>query len=240
MEQIKHVEPRAGAFKHDLLTSLSVAGLHGHPTTQTSLMRLTALITARYNWRVEEVNIGHAELGGLWSVNDGTVKREMKRLPEMGVLTCVRPGVRGRVGAYRLNYRQIYEMSQPVLAAVGPDFEDRMMEVSGARTVVRVDFQTPAPQVMPKPALPPQTLAGVWGAVRRRLKAEHPAIFDSWFAKLVQEACSDHALTLRAPNGIFSRYIETHFAVKLAAAVDAEMPTPDGAPRQISLISTQP
>jgi len=236
VEQIKHVGPRAGALKYDLLTALSVAGLHGHPTTQTSLMRLTALITARYNWRVEEVSIGHAELARLWAVNDRTVKREMKRLLEMGVLTCVRPGVRGRVGAYRLNYRRIYEMSQPVWAAVGPDFEDRMMEMSGARTVVQVNFQTP----VPKPALVTETPAGTWGAVRRRLKAEHPAIFESWFAKLVQEACGDHTLTLRAPNGFVSRYIETHFATKLAMAVDAEMPTPDGAPRHISLISTQP
>ena len=80
MEQIKRVGPNAGALKYDLLTALSVAGLHGTPTEQTSLMRLTALITARYNWRLEEVSVGQDELARLWAVNLRTVKREMKRL----------------------------------------------------------------------------------------------------------------------------------------------------------------
>lgn len=231
MEQIKRVGPKAGALKYDLLTALSVAGLHGTPTEQTSLMRLTALITARYNWRIEEVSVGHEELARLWAVNDRTVKREMKRLMQMGVLTCIRPGVRGRVGAYRLNYARIYAFSRGCWASVGPDFEDRMCEVSGERTVVKVDFQTPAE----KPRLVVAEACGTWGAVRRRLLAAHPALFESWFAKLVQEAKDDHSLTLRAPGSFVSRYIETHLADILARAVDAEMPTPDGAPRLIRI-----
>lgn len=232
MEQVKRVGPRAGALKYDLLTALTVTGLHGTPTEQTSLMRLCALITARYNWRIEEVSVGHAELARLWAVNDRTVKREMKRLMQMGVLTCIRPGVRGRVGAYRLNYRRIYEMSRPHWIMVGPDFEDRMIEVSGERTVVRVDFQQPKPAV---PHLVSDTGQGTWGAVRRRLQSEHPALFESWFAKLVQADLGPDTLTLRAPNGFVSRYIETHFAQMLANAVAAEMPTPDGRPRRITL-----
>ncbi|WP_432816563.1 hypothetical protein [Sulfitobacter sp. JB4-11] len=171
MEQVKRVGPRAGALKYDLLTALTVTGLHGTPTEQTSLMRLCALITARYNWRIEEVSVGHAELARLWAVNDRTVKREMKRLMQMGVLTCIRPGVRGRVGAYRLNYRRIYEMSRPHWIMVGPDFEDRMIEVSGERTVVRVDFQQPKPAV---PHLVSDTGQGTWGAVRRMVAIGTP------------------------------------------------------------------
>ena len=98
MEQIKRIGPKAGSLKYDLLTALSVAGLHGSPTEQTSLMRLNALITARYNWRLEEVSVGQVELARLWSINERTVKREMKRLIGMGILSCIRPGVRGRVG----------------------------------------------------------------------------------------------------------------------------------------------
>lgn len=232
MEQTKHLGPRAGSLKYDLLTALSVMGLHGNPTEQTSLMRLIILITARYNWRLEEVSIGHVEMARLWAVNTRTVKREMKRLQAMGVIVCIRPGVRGRVGAYRLNYRRIYEMSRPSWAAVGFDYEDRMMDIAGERTVVRVDFQKPT-------LAAPDDLAlmgtGTWGAVRRRLKAENPGLFESWFCKLVQESVSEHTLTLRAPNGFVSRYIETHFGAKLARAIDAEMPTLDGAPRKIIL-----
>lgn len=234
MEQIKRVGPNAGALKYDLLTALTVMGLHGTPTEQTSLMRLTLLITARYNWRIEEVSVGHTELARLWAVNQRTVKREMKRLLDMGVVTCVRPGVRGRVGAYRLNYRRIYEASRGCWAAVGVDFEDRMIVVSGEKTIVRVDFSQPKG---PQPQLVQTQAGGTWGAVRRRLQAEQPEIFENWFAKLVQHESSDTALVLRAPNGFVSRYIETHFAEMLAAAVAFEMPTLDGRPRQITLIT---
>lgn len=234
MEQLKRVGPRAGSLKYDVLTAINVAGLHGSPTEQTSLMRLSLLITARYNWRIEEVSVGHAELARLWAVNERTVKREMKRLMSMGVLICLRPGVRGRVGAYRLNYRRIYEFSRSCWAAVGPDFEDRMKEVAGERTVVKVDFQA-APTSTPR--APASESAGTWGAVRRRLKAEEPALFESWFAKLVQDGAGTHWITLRAPNGFVSRYIETHFSTLLTRAIEAEMPTPDGAPREIRIVS---
>lgn len=234
MEHLKRVGPKAGGLKYDLLTALNVTGLHGSPTEQTSLMRLAALITARYNWRIEEVSVGHAELARLWGVNERTVKREMKRLLGMGVVTCIRPGVRGRVGAYRLNYARIYELSRPLWPSVGSDFEDRMIEVSGERTVVAVNFQ---PAEAPKPRLVAERGTGTWGAVRRRLQAEHPALFESWFAKLVQERAGDHELTLRAPNGFVSRYIETHFGQMLALVIDAEMPTPDGLPRKVMIIS---
>lgn len=232
VQQTKRVGPSAGVLKYDLLTALSILGLHGTPTEQTSLMRLCALITARYNWRVEEVSVGHAELARLWAVNERTVKREMKRLMQMGVITCFRPGVRGRVGAYRLNYRRIYELSRPCWQAVGPDFEDRMVHVCGERTVVKVDFQS---VTAPRPA--PTTPDGTWGAVRRRLQSEHPAVFESWFAKLTVAGTSENAITLQAPNGFVSRYIETHFNALLAAAVNAEMPTVDGRPRNITLTS---
>jgi hypothetical protein len=93
LEQIKRSRLYTGALKYDLLTALNIMGLHGTPTEQTSLTRLMVLITARYNWRVEEVSIGHIEMARLWAVNDRTVKREMKRLLQMGVLICIRPGV---------------------------------------------------------------------------------------------------------------------------------------------------
>ena len=233
MEHKKRVGPQAASLKYDLLTALTVSGLHGSPTEQTSLMRLTALITARYNWRLEEVSIGQAELARLWAVNERTVKREMKRLLGMGVLSCTRPGVRGRVGAYRLNYRRIYELSRGVWLSVGPDFEDRMIELSGEKTVVTVNFSNRSTADTNGPLEPVQ--AGSWAAVRRRLKAEDPAVFESWFAKLAEVARTDQSLTLRTPSAFASRYIETHFATKLARAVEAEMPTPLGHPRRIIL-----
>ena len=117
VELKKLTGPQAGSLKYDLLTALGVAGLHGSPTVQTSLMRLSAMVTARYNWRLDEISIGQAELARLWAVNERTVKREMKRLTQDGWIICLRPGVRGRVGAYRLNYSRIYENTQPYWTA---------------------------------------------------------------------------------------------------------------------------
>lgn len=220
MEQAKLVGPKAGSLKYDILTALTVHGLHGSPTLQTSMMRLCAIVTARYNWRLDEITIGQAELARVWAVNERTVKREMKRLTTSGILICLRPGVRGRVGAYRLNYPQIYKQSRATWALIGSDFEERMIETSGERTVVQVDFK-------PKPVTetPLREDQGSWGSVRRRLKAQDEAAFESWFAKLAQDHLDDETLVLRAPNNFVARYIEMHFAKRLADAVAVEMPT---------------
>lgn len=233
MEHVKRVGPKASALKYDLLTALTVTGLYGTPTEQTSCLRLTALITARYNWRLDEVCVGHEALAQMWAVNTRTVKREMKRLMDWGVLLCIRPGVRGRVGAYRLNYARIYELSRPVWAQVGADFEDRMIETSGEKTVVRVDFQAPPPRLVAVPVEPGQ---GGWAAVRHALRAQDVGVYENWFAKLAVDQLTDDTLVLRAPNSFVARYIETHFARRLAEAVDLHMPTSEGRPRRITLV----
>lgn len=230
MEQTRLLGPKAGSLKYDILTAIGVYGLHSTPTVQTSMMRLTAIITARYNWRLDEITVGHDELARLWAVNSRTVKREMKRLTSAGVLICLRPGVRGRVGAYRLNYRRIYELSREVWAEIGSDFEDRMVELSGERNVVKVDFQ---PKIVA--AQPEIARQGTWGAVRQLLKAQDTAMFESWFAKLVQEKLDDEAIVLRAPNSFVARYIETHLAKQLADAVNQGMPCQK--PRKIVIMA---
>ena len=227
MEQAKLVGPKAGSLKYDILTALTVFGLHGTPTEQTSMIRLCAMITARYNWRLDEVTIGQEELARLWKVNNRTVKREMKRLMGCGALLCLRPGVRGRVGAYRLNMPRIYSMTRHVWPEIGSDFEARLSEIAGERTVVRVNF-SPEPDTAD---------TGTWGAARRKLRQLDPGAYESWFAKLAQERCDERALVLRAPNSFVARYIEVHLAKQLAEAVRSEMPTAGGSERRIELIT---
>ena len=222
MELKKLTGPQAGSLKYDLLTALSVAGLHGSPTVQTSLMRLTAVITARYNWRLDEVSIGQAELARLWAVNERTVKREMKRLTEDGWIVCIRPGVRGRVGAYRLNYSRIYENTESCWASVGPDFADRMAEMSGARRVVKVDFSGAAPRPVPLSVVPEGRTG--WPAVARRLQQSHPELYESWFAKLKEGEAVAREINLIAPNAFVAGYVQTHLMQNLqnAAALEAK------------------
>ena len=222
MELKKLTGPQAGSLKYDLLTALGVAGLHGSPTLQTSLMRLSAMVTARYNWRLDEISIGQAELARLWAVNERTVKREMKRLTQGGWIMCLRPGVRGRVGAYRLNYTRIYELTQPSWPAVGRDFADRMEEMSGARRVVKVDFSATPPKAVPLSVVPEGKTG--WPAVARRLQQTHPELYESWFAKLKEGNKVPGDLNLVAPNAFVAGYVETHLLrfVQEAAAVEAK------------------
>lgn len=177
------------------------------------MMRLCVLVTARYNWRLDEVSIGHQELAQLWAVNDRTVKREMKRLTECGVLVCKRPGVRGRVGGYRLDYDRIYDLTRPSWARIGSDFASRMSLMPSNRTVVKVDFAAR------EPVNPLQGCSGRWGDVRRHLQETQPALFEAWFGKLAQVSHAENVLVLEAPNRFVAAYIETHLATKLAEAV---------------------
>lgn len=220
MELKKLTGPQAGSLKYDLLTALNVAGLHGSPTLQTSLMRLNAVITARYNWRLDEVSIGHAELARMWRVNERTVKREMKRLTSDGWLICIRPGVRGRVGAYRLNYPRIYSQTEDCWPAVGTDFVERMQEMSGAGRVVKVDFTSAAAKPVSLSVVPEGTTG--WPAVARRLQQTHPEIYESWFAKLAEGEETGGELKLIAPNSFVAGYIATHLLKFIHEAVKIE------------------
>ena len=202
MELKRLTGPQAGVLKYDVITALSVVGLHGSPTLACSMQRLVSLITARYNWRRDEVSIGQTELATLWGVKTRTVKREVKRLIEGQWLICHRPGVRGRVAAYRLNYSGLYDQTRPIWSSIGPDFVGRMAEMSGQGKVVKVDFT---------PKLAPVAQAtGYWAHVLALLRVEMPDHVDSWFAKLAADEPKPGMLELTAPNGFVARYIETH------------------------------
>lgn len=220
MEPQKLTGPAAGALKYDLLTALSVAGLNGSPSLQTSFMRLIALITARYNWRADEFCVGQRDMARMWSVNERTVKREVKRLTETGVLICKRPGVRGRVGAYTLNYTRIAELSQNSWPLVGPDFDARMREryVSETAKIVSIKQFRDETQAVPEPAK-----AGTWDAAMAQLAKHDPSLHHAWFARLTFVSCTANCLKLRAPSRFVQRYIETHHMPVMLRFAEAEL-----------------
>ena len=215
------IGPGAGSVKYDILTALGLIGLHGIGGMQMSMLRLTAMVTARYNWRADEVSVGQRDLARMWGVNERTVKREVKRLTEMRLLLCVRRGVRGRVAAYRLNLPEIAGRSRGLWAAVGPDFAERMtaLEPAGAK-VVQLH---PAPPAAEAGEEGQGGQTGTWRAVRARLRARDPALFASWFDGLqfVERDGSD--IVLRAASVFVGRYVETHLAPVLHAAIEAEL-----------------
>lgn len=219
MEPKRLTGPGAGSMKYDVLTALTVSGLHGTPAQQISMTRLCALITARYNWKLDHFCVGQPEMARMWHVTERTVKREIKRWVEDRLLICVRKGVRGRVGAYRLNILRVFELSRDIWGAVGPDYAERMQEMDpGQRSsVVKVDFTKPVQEVN----VPDDGTS--WYAVSQRLKALYPEKHRNWFAPLRFVSDEGGTYTLAARSGFVVRYLETHFSTVMAEAVVAEV-----------------
>ncbi len=206
----------AGAQKYDLLTAMAVSGLNGGQILQTSMLRLVALITARYNWRSDELTVGQREMARLWGVDERTVKREIKRLTETQILLQLRPGVKGRVAAYRLNYAEITRLSAPHWDRVGPDFSMRMGDGLGhqveppAEKVVRVDFRAArsGPSVADDP----------WGRSLARLAEADPVLHQNWFAGLTLAEFADGILRLNCPSAFIAQYIRSQHLDRIHAA----------------------
>ncbi|WP_458326581.1 DnaA N-terminal domain-containing protein [Roseobacter sp. A03A-229] len=221
MEPQRLTGPEAGVLKYDLLTALSVTGLSGSPTLQTSFMRLIALVTARYNWRADEFCVGQRDMARMWSVNERTVKREIKRLVGAGVLICKRNGVRGRVGAYRLNYGEIARLSEPSWALVGPDFEQRMRaryrqtetKVIKLETYLREEESTS----------PRASRTTPWDRMMSDIAAEHPHVYEAWLARLTFQTFEKGELRLKAPSSFIQRYVEMHHMPVLLGAAENEL-----------------
>ncbi|WP_319544294.1 hypothetical protein [Ruegeria conchae] len=221
MEIKRFTGHQAGSQKYDLLTAISVAGLSGTPGFQNSMMRLIALITARYNWRTDELTVGQKEMARLWSVDQRTVKREIKRLTSYNMLLQLRPGVRGRVAAYRLNYAEIYRLSKPVWQNVGSDFVSRMeMQLpKPSEKVVHVQFgQEKQLEVEPER----QDLQSPWGRALQRLSESEMLLFKCWYRDLQLVETQDQTITLRAPSKFIAQYIQSHHLKPLLGAIQLE------------------
>lgn len=231
MEVKKLVGPGAASMKYDVLTALSVMGLHGTPGFQVSMARLCALITSRYNWKADHFCVGQPEMARMWHVTERTVKREIRRWTDDRILICARKGVRGRVGAYRLNMPRVFELSRQIWEAVGSDYAERMTELDPSRTssVVRVDFA----RSTPVEGVPPDGTS--WAAVSARLQSLHPDKHRNWIAPLKFVSDTGSRYTLAARSGFVVGYLETHFIGIIADAVAAEV----GPGRRVVLIAEE-
>ncbi|TMM49311.1 hypothetical protein [Sulfitobacter sabulilitoris] len=221
MEQSRLTGALAGSLKYDLLTALTVMALHGSPTEQTTALRLAALVTARYNWKLDEFCVGQRDMARMWNVNERTVKREVRRMIERGLIVCRRQGVRGRVGAYRLNMARIAELSRPTWPAVGADFVARMDGFSEpvAANVVKFDFDTR--NTAPDDAALPEK--GTWRSVLEHLARSDPANLRNWYAKLSFVGQSGGVVTLRAPSRFVGQFVEQRLSRPLSLALEEEL-----------------
>lgn len=224
MQQLRLNGPGAGSDKYDLLTALSVAALAQGGQMQVSLLRLMALVTARYNWAQDELSMGQRDMAQMWSVDERTAKREVKRLTELGLLVLLHRGVKGRVARYRLDLAAICRLTEEHWARIGSDFETRMSgrhrsapePEAETPKVVRVDFAARAKQ----PAEP--EAADPWGRALQRLERADPARHAAWFANLRPVSVTAEQIELMAPSGFVAGYVTTHFLGALEAVLRSE------------------
>lgn len=217
MDSKRLTGPQAGVLKYDLLTALAVAGLNASPGFQTSVLRLIALVTARYNWRSDELTVGQREMARLWACNERTVKREIKRLVGAGLLVCLRTGVKGRVGAYRLDRTTICRLADEYGESVGPDFVERFStHRPETPKVVRLDFGKPPPSESD----PPVNEKGAWRHVMEQLRSEEPSLYTNWYSQIAFVSLQNGTLKLRAKSRFIARYIEGRLSERLIAATE--------------------
>ena len=79
----KLVGRSAAALKYDLLTVMGAYALSQDKGAQRLVLRLMTLVTARYNWKRDQLAVGQREIARLWQVDERTVKREMAKLRGM-------------------------------------------------------------------------------------------------------------------------------------------------------------
>lgn len=211
---------QAGSAKYDVLTALSLIGFNRGGGTAISILRLIGLVTARYNWRLDELCVCQRDMARIWNVTERTAKREVKAWVDERLMIRTRVGVRGRAGAYRLDMVEIRAQAAALWPRIGPDYVERMAPAEAI-----------APEVMPSAEPPVEAegraegpaARGTWRAVSRRIRAVDPAVHAAWIAPLRPIDDDGHILRLSAPTRFGAHYVETHFDHLLAEAVQAEM-----------------
>lgn len=230
MQVIRPAGREAASRKYDLLSALMAHGLAGDQHRQRLVLRLMALITARYNWQRDELTMGQAEVARLWAVDERTVKRDMARLRAMGWIVVKRQGARGRVSVLGLGLERILLDTRPEWSNLGPDFVarlgggdtagqgDRTAEASAGATVVPFRRTGPADEAT-------AAQGTIWAAARTFLLAENPAVFDAWLAPLADAGVEDGQLLLLAPSRFHASYVLTNLRERLNTALRRADPT---------------
>ena len=211
--------PGAAALKYDILTALLVTSTCGSPVDARLALRLSLLITARFNWRRGVFAVGQRELARMWGVTERTAKREMAHMRARSWITVDIPAARGRVTQYRLELSQVLAQTMPHWSAIGPDFEARMIgapEPTGETNVVPLrQSNTPLPA-------PDGTS---WPTIAGQLQAQDPATYSAWFSSLASAEVESGLMTLIAPSDFVANYVSTHYRTRLKFAFAAEDPT---------------
>jgi hypothetical protein len=209
--------PGASSAKYDVLSALLILATQGEGVEARLALRLSLLITTRYNWRRGSFAVGQRELARMWGVTERTVKREMAELRGRGWITMHVPAARGRVASYRIDFSTVLRATAPYWGAVGPDFAAR---IAGAPEPT----EQAASNVVPLHSEPQASVSQVplWSAVSERLRAQDAKLFNAWFSRLDAVALEEDKLVLLSPSRFVADYIKTHYMTRLKTAVLSE------------------
>lgn len=215
----KAVGRDAATKKYDMLTALAAYALSQDKGTQRLVLRLMVLITARYNWRRDELSMGRKEIARIWSVDERTVKREMAKFRGLDWVTVKRAGARGRVTTYAIRFENILTMTRDIWPAVGPDFVQRMGTIENPEAasgdVIPFTGATKTP--------PPDFSDGShWSLASAALYSENETLFGAWFKPLTQTGRAGGCVILEAPSRFHAQYVTTHFYDKILTAICAQ------------------
>jgi hypothetical protein len=209
MQMVKPVGQAAAARKYDLLTAMGTYALSQDKHRQRLVLRLMILITARYNWRRDELAVGQREIARMWSVDERTVKRELAKLRGLGWLRVKRAGARGRVTEYGLAVDALLSDTQAHWEKVGPDYALRMQ---GTDT----DTQKVVPLIPKGSVTPPDLSHGdEWSLAQAVMYQEDPSVYAAWVRALVRADRAGGRLSLRAPTRFHAAYVQTHLIGRL-------------------------
>lgn len=204
----------AGALKYDILTALLVTSTCGDPVIARLSLRLSLLVTARFNWRRGTFNVGQTEMARMWGVTERTSKREIAQMRALGWVTIAVPAARGRVAQYRLELPKIMSDTRPFWDAVGPDFAARM---TGTEPPSELPQSNVVPLHTATAPLPAEDATG-WHLAAEQLRAQDPALYAAWFAPLVPTDLEAGVLILTAPNKFQADYVRRHHSHRILAA----------------------
>lgn len=216
LDATKITGPGSASAKYDVLTALLVLATQSEGVEARLALRLSLLITARYNWRRGSFAVGQKELARMWGVTERTVKREMAELRGRGWIAVDVPAARGRVASYKIDFPTVLRATAPLWEAVGPDFATR---IAGAPEPAEAAVSNVVPLHRTMPA--GESQIPLWDPMAERLKAQDTKLYNAWFAQLEAVDLEEGVLTLQAPSRFVADYIKTHYANYLLTVAKA-------------------
>ena len=205
--------PGASSLKYDILTALLSMAAQSDANTARLALRLSLVITARYNWRLGTFAVGQREMARMWGVTERTAKREVAEFRARRWITIKIPAARGRVATYDIAFDVILKSSQPHWDSIGPDFVARLTHTPEEN--LAKDNVVP---LRPAIADPPEDDT-IWGRACTHLAAQDAALYAAWIAPLALIDQDHGVLTLRAPSRFLADYVATHFKPRILAAI---------------------